>query len=66
MKTADVVRALRKAGCVVLRDNGRHTVYQCPCGQHAVPIPTTHADVTAGVLRDVVAKLACLPKGWLQ
>jgi predicted RNA binding protein YcfA (HicA-like mRNA interferase family) len=65
MKLTDVVRALRKAGCHIDREGGRHTVWRCPCGQHITAVPR-HRQVTAGVVGAIAEQLACLSKGWIQ
>jgi len=65
MKLRDVEAALRAAGCKVLRDNGRHTVWGCPCGKHTAPVPR-HTMVTAGVVRSIIKQMPCLGEGWLQ
>jgi hypothetical protein len=40
-------------------------VWYCPCGKHTA-VAVTSRLVSPGVVRDVVAKLACLPEGWLR
>ena len=65
MKRAAVVKALTGTGCSVLRDTGGHTVYLCPCGVHAAPVPR-HRQVSAGVVKSIGELMQCLPKGWLQ
>jgi predicted RNA binding protein YcfA (HicA-like mRNA interferase family) len=66
MKRRDVDRLLAANGCRVTADKGRHTTWECPCGAgHKAYIPR-HQEVTAGVLRDTVKRLACLQEGWLQ
>ncbi|MDX6287173.1 MAG: hypothetical protein QOG53_2658 [Frankiales bacterium] len=47
------------------RSGGRHEVWGCPCGKHSTALPD-HRQVTAGVIRNIIRDLACLPKGWLQ
>lgn len=63
MKRRDLVRAMERAGFAVLRDQGDHTVYQCPCGKHRAPVPR-HREITARVV-DSVSKTPCMEKGWL-
>jgi predicted RNA binding protein YcfA (HicA-like mRNA interferase family) len=65
MKRSDLIRKLRKAGCVTLRNTGGHEIYQCPCGSHAAPVPH-HNEITAGVVNSIGNQMACLPKGWLK
>lgn len=67
MKRVDLERALLRAGCVLLRQGGRHTVWGCPapCGQHKAAVPR-HNEITAGVVGSIVKTLTCLKEGWLQ
>jgi hypothetical protein len=64
MKLRDVVRALRKHGCTVLNNTGRHTKWGCPCGGHSANLPR-HRTVSPGVVADTIQRTACLPEGWL-
>lgn len=57
--------ALRANGCTWTQGKGDHVKWYCPCGQHLAVVPH-HRVVSAGVVRDTIAKLACLPEGWLQ
>ena len=65
LPTRKVLAALRSAGCKELRNNGRHTVFGCPCGRHIAPVPVSHRTVKAGVLRSITRQLSCLSEGWL-
>lgn len=65
MKRRDVIQALAVNGCTVLSDDGPHTKWGCPCGEHTANIPR-HNEITAGVLRNTVARLTCLPEGWCK
>ena len=65
MKDRIVVKALRKQGCTAKQGKGDHEKWYCPCGQH-VAVITRGGDVSPGVINDVIKKLECLPKGWLQ
>ena len=49
----------------ILSDNGKHTKWGCPCGKHITAVPR-HGDISPGVVRNIMQKLACLPGGWLQ
>jgi hypothetical protein len=61
------VRALTRHGCSKLSDEGIHEEWGCPegCGEHTTALPR-HKQITAGVIRNIIADLKCLPKGWLQ
>lgn len=66
MKRRDVTRALRRSGCVIKSDKGRHTTWVCSCGGgHTADIPR-HVEVSAGVAGDTIGRMTCLPEGWLQ
>ena len=58
-------RKLRKLGCTSRAGKGDHVVWYCPCGKHTA-VAVTSRLVSPGVVRDVIAKLACLPEGWLR
>ena len=66
IKTRKVIRQLRGNGCALVRDNGRHQVWMCPCGLHRAPMPASHREITAGVVRKIERMMQCLPEGWLQ
>ena len=65
MKYRDVERSLLAHGCRWVQGKGSHVKWFCPCGEHLVPVQR-HRSVSPGVVSDVIHKLACLPKGWLQ
>lgn len=65
MKYRDVAKAMRKQDCTSKPGKGDHEKWYCPCGKHMVPI-TKPGTVSAGVVRDAIKKLECLPEGWLQ
>lgn len=68
MTRREVERALRKQGCAAdsaSSGRGPHEKWVCPCGQHMVPIPR-HREIKARVVEDIVAKMECLPEGWLR
>lgn len=58
-------RKLGKLGCTSRAGKGDHVVWYCPCGQH-MAVAVNNRLMSPGVVRDVVAKLACLPEGWLR
>jgi len=65
MKYRDVRKALIAAGCTYRPGKGDHEAWYCPCGQH-IAVTTNGRKVSSGVVADLIKKLACLPKGWLQ
>jgi hypothetical protein len=64
MKLRQVIRALRRSGCVKL-DGTEHEKWVCPCGEHSANIPR-HREISPGVVGDTIKRMACLPEGWLQ
>ena len=58
-------RALLAQRCTPRAGKGDHVVGYCPCGRHIAVAVRTRI-VSPGVVRDIVAKLACLPEGWLE
>ena len=58
-------RTLRKLGCTPRAGKGDHVVWYCPCGAH-LAVAVNSCFVSPGVIRNIVAKLACLPEGWLR
>ncbi len=65
MKYRDVERALLANKCTWKPGKGDHIKWYCPCGKH-IAVVTQARNVSAGVVADTIAKLACLPAGWLQ
>lgn len=68
MKAREVVEALRKQKCAEVQGSrGPHDKWVCPCqgATHTANIPR-HTNVSPGVVRDIIKRLACLPEGWLQ
>ncbi|MFC6870726.1 type II toxin-antitoxin system HicA family toxin [Haloechinothrix salitolerans] len=58
-------RALLRHGYRVKSDDGIHTKWRCPCGQHSTNLPR-HQTISPGVVRSTIKRLSCLPEGWLQ
>jgi predicted RNA binding protein YcfA (HicA-like mRNA interferase family) len=65
MSLRRVERPLQSNDCLKVSDDGSHTKWGCPCGQHTTAVPR-HRDISLGVVRNIMRDLACLPKGWLQ
>lgn len=60
-----VARALRQQGCTSRPGKGDHEKWFCPCGHH-MTVVTRSPTVSPGVVRQAIARLECLSKGWLQ
>lgn len=65
MKLREVEAALRRHDCKLLSQDGIHTKWSCPCGQHTANIPR-HKLVSPGVVRSTQKRMECLNEGWLQ
>jgi predicted RNA binding protein YcfA (HicA-like mRNA interferase family) len=66
MSRKDVVAALRRAGCQMLREGASHTLFVCDCPErHKAAVPR-HRLISPGVVKDIQSQIACLGKGWLQ
>jgi predicted RNA binding protein YcfA (HicA-like mRNA interferase family) len=60
-----VLKALTSQGCNKVSERGIHEKWRCPCGQHVAAVPRS-TEVSAGVVRNIIKDLSCLPEGWLQ
>jgi hypothetical protein len=65
MRYRDMERTLLVHGCKWREGKGDHIIWYCPCGEH-IAVVTQARVVSPGVVSDTIAKLACLPEGWLQ
>ena len=67
MTKRQVVAALARQRCRKVGDSGKHEKWGCPleCRQHVSSLPR-HDEITAGVVRNLIRDLKCLPEGWLQ
>jgi hypothetical protein len=65
MRYRDIQAALLDSGCRWTQGKGDHEKWYCPCGEHMAVVATARV-VSPGVVGDLIKKLACLPKGWLQ
>lgn len=64
-KTRDVMKHLRNAGWVFLRDGqGSHEVWGLPDGSAKIVIPAGHKEVSAGVLQQLRRAGVSLPELW--
>ncbi len=67
MSYRDMERAMLVNGCTWKQGKGDHIKWYCPAqrGKH-IAVLTQARTVSPGLVRDAIAKLACLPEGWLQ
>jgi predicted RNA binding protein YcfA (HicA-like mRNA interferase family) len=56
MKRGDVIRHLRAAGCLSLRDTGRHEIYHNPATGMQSPVPR-HGELDAKIVRKICKEL---------
>ncbi|MHB8466531.1 MAG: type II toxin-antitoxin system HicA family toxin [Acidimicrobiales bacterium] len=66
MTARDLLKILRRRGCVQLRQHGSHIVVRCGKCQTVIPV---HAgqDLGSGLLRAIERQLEpCLGKGWIR
>jgi len=66
MRRRDVIRTLRRNGCIIKTDKGRHSTWVCKCGGQVTADIPRHLEISAGVVGDTIDRMKCLPKGWLQ
>ncbi|RNL81470.1 type II toxin-antitoxin system HicA family toxin [Nocardioides marmorisolisilvae] len=59
-----VTAAMRAHGCTAQQGKGDHEKWTCPCGSHMTVITQTR-ELSPGLIRQAIARLECLPKGWL-
>jgi len=60
-----VRQALLAQGCASRPGKGDHEIWYCPCGRHQTVV-TRPGNVSPGLIRTTVSRLARLPEGWLQ
>jgi hypothetical protein len=60
-----VAQALRRQGCPSRPGKGDHEKWYFPCGRHMTVI-TRSPVVSPGVVRQAIARMSCLPEGWLS
>jgi hypothetical protein len=65
MSTRQVVKARRRNECKLTGTDGPHDKWVCRCGKHSTAVPR-HTETSAGVVRNIIRDLSCLPEGWLQ
>jgi hypothetical protein len=67
MPKRQVAAALARQGCRKTGDSGKHEKWDArwESRQHLSSLPR-HDEITAGVVRNLIRDLKCLPEGWLQ
>ncbi|MHB1474244.1 MAG: type II toxin-antitoxin system HicA family toxin [Dermatophilaceae bacterium] len=65
IKYREIRMALLAAGCIYRDAKGDHEVWYCPCGKNVAVVNSARV-VSAGVVGDLIKKMACLKEGWLQ
>lgn len=57
MKRKDLIRAIEKAGAVLLRHGGKHDWYQNPQTRVCQPVPR-HTEINEMLAKSIIKKLA--------
>lgn len=60
-----IVAALRHHHCVKVSEQGIHEKWRCESGEHTTSVPRHH-QISAGVVKNIIEDMKCLPKGWLK
>ena len=61
MKRVDLVRAIERFGCVLVRHGGRHDWYRNPLTGVSQPIPR-HREIKEQLARHIIRMLGSVPK----
>jgi len=61
MKRIDLIKQIRKSGCILIRHGGRHDWYQNPITKTCQPIPR-HREIKESIAKHIFRKLEN-PKG---
>ena len=56
MKLNDLEKHMRAQGCVLVRQGGRHSIWQNPANGKAAPVPR-HREVKENTVRSVLRQL---------
>lgn len=65
MNYREIRAAMLAQNCTSKPGKGDHEKWYRPCGQH-MTVVNRPGIVSPGLVRQAIARLACLPKGWLQ
>lgn len=67
MTSREVIRILKRLGCVQLRQKGSHKFFASPCGKCRTSVPDHPGDMRIGTLRQIEKDMApCLGSNWLS
>lgn len=68
MTARNLIKILKKLGCVELRQKGSHKRFVTPCGKCFTTVPAHPGeDIRTGTLNNIEAQLEpCFGKGWLR
>jgi predicted RNA binding protein YcfA (HicA-like mRNA interferase family) len=66
MTAREVIRILKRLGCVEIRQTGSHKMFVSPCGKCRTPVSDHTGDIPRGTLHKIEKDLApCLGPNWL-
>ncbi len=57
MKRTDLVKTLKKLGCILIRHGGNHDWYQNPITKMSQPVPR-HREISESLARHIIKKLS--------
>lgn len=67
MTSREVIRILKRLGCVELRQSGSHKFFESPCGKCRTPVADHPGDIPSGTLHRIRKDMApCLGPDWLK
>jgi len=56
MKKRDLIKALEKMGCILVRNSGRHYWYTNPQTKQSQPVPR-HTEINENLAKSIIKKL---------
>ncbi|MEI6333334.1 MAG: type II toxin-antitoxin system HicA family toxin [Methylococcaceae bacterium] len=56
MKRRDLIKALEKMGCILVRNGGRHDWYTNPQTKQSQPVPR-HTEINENLAKSIIKKL---------
>lgn len=66
MTSREVIRTLKRLGCIEVRQNGSHKMFVSPCGKCFTPVSDHSGDIRIGTLHKIQKDMApCLGTNWL-
>lgn len=60
MKRRDLIAYLEEHGCILIREGGRHSIYQNPDNKQSAPVPR-HREISDLLARKICRQLGLSP-----